>query len=248
MINRLFALLLVLVTVLSIAPSVFAEETHLSEKPELLEDGTVLTEDFLSEEVVLNADAGITEDVLEETPDLPGTNTASELESLAPSSDDTVLEEAEKSEPNEPVRALQNGWVRDGDYWCYYNNGLLYRNGRYIIDGDYYAFDKDGHMVTGWYKQTAGDYETFWYYFDSNGKGYNGWLELGKNKYYCKDSWAYSGTIFVIDGASYAFDDNCRMQTGWYKYRFINGNYQWCYFDTDGKGHNGWVKDSKNWY
>ncbi|MDO5138149.1 MAG: hypothetical protein Q4D71_06760, partial [Oscillospiraceae bacterium] len=76
----------------------------------------------------------------------------------------------------------------------------------------------------------------------------NGWMKQGSYWYYCKDGWAYSGTTFVIDGATYAFDDNCRMQTGWYKYRFINGNYQWCYFDSNGKGHNGWVKDSKYWY
>ena len=38
------------------------------------------------------------------------------------------------------------------------------KDGVYSIDGNYYAFNAEGYMITGW--REIGEY---WYYFDGNG-------------------------------------------------------------------------------
>ena len=50
-------------------------------------------------------------------------------------------------------------------------------------DKNYYIFDKDGVMVTGWYAVKDSDGAT-WYYADANGLAHTGWLNDGGNYYY----------------------------------------------------------------
>ena len=156
------------------------------------------------------------------------------------------------------------GWADDGQYKCYCRNGRAYSNGVYSIDDVRYAFDSDGHIVTGWYSETDWYYDendqrieyTQWYYFDSDGKGHNGWVKDGKYWCYCANGRTYTNETRWIDGAEYAFDSNAHMVTGWYSETgwYYDENDQrvdytdWYYFDSDGKGHNGWLKENGNWY
>lgn len=70
---------------------------------------------------------------------------------------------------------VANGWKKENGIWRYYQNGK-----KVVLDWiqttnnagrkDWYYFDEDGNMLTGWLKytdkhgETAG--KTFWYYFD----------------------------------------------------------------------------------
>ena len=57
------------------------------------------------------------------------------------------------------------GWKQDEKGWWYKDSETTYKkDGVYSIDGNYYAFNAEGYMITGW--QEIGEY---WYYFDGNG-------------------------------------------------------------------------------
>ena len=99
-------------------------------------------------------------------------------------------------------------------------------------------------MITGWYKEDR------WWYFDADGKGHNGWVKDSKNWYYCDNGETYVNGVYRIKDVAYAFDSAGRMKTGWFQdpNRYHNNEPIWCYFDADGKGHNGLAKDSKHTY
>lgn len=76
-----------------------------------------------------------------------------------------------------------NKWVKDKNGKKFINeDGKEYKNQTVKIDGDYYKFDKNGYMVTGWSK---GKNETK--YFLESGKMATGWQYISKYKYYFDD-------------------------------------------------------------
>ena len=98
-------------------------------------------------------------------------------------------------------------------------------NVRYGQSYDWYYYDEDGNLCTGW--KNIGNK---WYYFDSNGK-------------------MYSTRNAEIDGNTYSFGNNGEMQTGWYKtslwqysgsngvmykQRWLLSDGKWYYFDYYG--------------
>ena len=99
---------------------------------------------------------------------------------------------------------MKTGWVQDGGNWYY--------------------FDDDGIMQTGWVTGIPG-FEGKWFYFADNGiMQTNCFVQDGENWYYLND-----------DGT---------MRTGWLQYE---GN--WYYFGDDGIMQTSrWVQDEENWY
>ena len=52
---------------------------------------------------------------------------------------------------------VQEGWVQSGSRWWYrHSDGGYTRNGWEMIKGQWYFFDKDGWMVTGWRPEETG--------------------------------------------------------------------------------------------
>ncbi|MDO5137257.1 MAG: hypothetical protein Q4D71_02255, partial [Oscillospiraceae bacterium] len=142
-----------------------------------------------------------------------------------------------------------NGWLKDGDKWCYCRNGYAYRNGSYDINGVVYRFDSSCHMVTGWYKQVWTDSSSVehveWYYLDADGKGHNGWVKDGNYWCYCENGYLYKDDYRYINGYNYAFDSNGHMITGWY---YVSYNDEWMYFGSSGKAYTGIASDSNHKY
>ena len=90
-----------------------------------------------------------------------------------------------------PVETL--GWKQDEKGWWYKDSETTYKkDGVYNIDGNYYAFNAEGYMITGW--QEIGEY---WYYFDGNGH-------------------MLIDVCTVIDGSYCYFDQNGRWDEEYY--------------------------------
>lgn len=103
-------------------------------------------------------------------------------------------------------------WTQNANGYYYYQNNQLITN--QIVDGEYYV-DSTGRMVSDTWIQVNDNGTTSYYYFQSDGK-------------MAKDKWV------TIDGKSYHFDDNGKMQTGW-----ILDNMYFCHYDN-GQMLTGW--------
>ena len=158
---------------------------------------------------------------------------------------------------------MKKGWYEESGKKYYFNEYGAAVVGQTIeIDGKEYKFDKDGvlikNIITGWYH----DDNYNWYYYNEDGKLHKGWLILPEGKYYLgldgimKKGWyeesgkkyyfnkygaAVAGQTIEIDGKEYKFDKDGvlikNIITGWYH----DDNYNWYYYNEDGKLHKGWL-------
>ena len=85
--------------------------------------------------------------------------------------------------------------------------------GWHTIDNESYFFDGKGHLQTEKW-QLSDDY---WYYLHKDGKmAKAGWLQLGDDWYYLNPSGSRENDkLSQINGKTYLFDENGKMQTGW---------------------------------
>ena len=114
---------------------------------------------------------------------------------------------------NRAGEKVANAWEYSGDNRFYLDDAGNMATDSLIEDNDdYYYVDANGAMVRNrWVaidNEEAGEEnqpDVWWYYFQANGKAY-------KNTH-------ASGTIFkkVINGKTYAFDEDGKMQYGWVK-------------------------------
>lgn len=116
-------------------------------------------------------------------------------------------------------------------YWQKKNNAQLYKlasserseydseylvSGRYLINGDYYTFNKSGERLTGW--QSFGGEWT--YHDESSGRAVRGWFSKASKKYYFDPASSIMTTGWkTIDHQRYYFDQSGAMVTGWQKIR-----------------------------
>ena len=131
----------------------------------------------------------------------PGVALAFEVDAATPSSVPTLSIKV----PAKTRRATRNGWVKKGEDWCYYTNGVAakgwkkiggkwyyfdpdsknaYSDGEYEINGKYYGFDSSCAMITGWGKWvTENDDGTTWIdwtWSDASGAQVSGWKYINK--------------------------------------------------------------------
>jgi len=177
-----------------------------------------------------------------------------------------------------PVFAQTKGWVKEDGKWkyCYLDNhdDAFVTGSFWRIDDDWYYFDNNAYMVTGW-KKVNGN----WYYFASNGKMQTGWIEVKGKTYFISsnsDGSPYHGGGIMqtgwqyIDGVWYYFNSKGALQPDneisgkWKKngsrWQFIHSdgsytkkgwekiNNKWYIFDESGFMLTGWHKFNKKWY
>ena len=109
--------------------------------------------------------------------------------------------------------AMQKGWIQLDNTWYYMDedDGYLYYDCWYTLNGSTYRFNANGDMQVGWYKHYWNDNEDFdWYYYGANGEEHHGWLTLGSKKYYMDPSTGemYHSRTATIDGLSYTFNED----------------------------------------
>ena len=115
-------------------------------------------------------------------------------------------------------------WKKDGGKWFHLDEDGEMETSAWV---DEYYVGEDGHMLTNeWVKTTAEDEEDdpdedgdSWYYFDSKGKRVE-----GKDK--------------KINGKTYFFDTDGKMQYGWYE---KDGSVYYLGEEDDGSRKSGWL-------
>ena len=103
--------------------------------------------------------------------------------------------------------------------------------------GDWYYYDKNGKLVTGWFKDGGSE----WYYADEDGKLVRGWFNDGGDDWYYSDNDGKLHTGWLISplgakGKMFYFDLMGVMQTGWY----VDGNNRF-YLGADGTMLSAWL-------
>lgn len=156
-------------------------------------------------------------------------------------------EDVETDEPDEPDESESGEtsrigrWIKSGARWWYRFEDNTYPSSTIMeIDGALYAFDAQGWMVTGWYKDS-----TNWYYFDKSGAMQTGWIFDQGIWYYLNpsDGIMIADSMEAINGETYRFNKSGAMLTGWYK----DGT-NWYYFENSGAMHEGWILYKGIWY
>lgn len=157
---------------------------------------------------------------------------------------------------------IKNQWFMQRDDWYYAKeDGSLYTDGIYEINGKKYYFYGNGRMGTGLISHYSGGSNTL-YIADDSGVLYSaGWVEMGSDWYYIKSDgtgarsqWIsdyyyvdHNGAMVtgsqLIDGVYYYFDNSgCLVysaSSGTAGWQFNNG--YWYYFNEDGTPADGWV-------
>lgn len=164
-------------------------------------------------------------------------------------------------------KVITDTWKKIDNKWYYFDTEGAMLTG-WILDDMYYS-GADGVMRTGWQKllppnsssddrvtpgsDSADDDGKKWYYFASNGKKFV--PELNTSDYEEKK----------LDGATYCFDSEGAMQTGWKNIKSGSDSStaaisDYKYFGSDGKAKVGWLSleppealasqydDSVQWY
>ena len=104
-------------------------------------------------------------------------------------------------------------------------NDNAMRTGTFSIDGDYYHFDEDGKMLTGWYEED----DILYYFSEETGKRVKGFQIIdGKTYFFSRinDNAMRMGT-FSIDGDYYHFNEDGTMYIG-----ILEENKNKYYYDT----------------
>ena len=148
---------------------------------------------------------------------------------------------------------IGEGWQKINNKWYYFNElsgvNRLITDGVYKIDDEYYCFDKNGVMKTGWVLIDNGTSQR-WFYCKSNGAAVSGFYEIG-GKTYLFGGYSYGAPAMVTGHYSknnehYFFKPSGEMFTGWK--RDEDRPDEWNYFGADGIAASGWTKIDGKWY
>lgn len=144
---------------------------------------------------------------------------------------------AQKIERAEQVD--NHGWHEEGGRWYYVENGKRVLRSWKKIEGCWYYFDSEGYRYEdGSYQLKIGidgEEDTNWYCFDPNGRMVTGWyrpLSFSDRYYYQEDGRAAKG-MQQVDGAAYYFGSRGEMQRD-FIFRNVEGTCEY-YFGADGK-------------
>ena len=103
--------------------------------------------------------------------------------------------------------AMATGWAYVGGAWYYLNASGVMATGWAQVDGTWYYLTPSGAMATGW-AQMGGA----WYYLTPSGAMAIGWVHDGGSWYYLDASGAMVTGTHRVDGTTYTFGPDGRMQ------------------------------------
>lgn len=152
----------------------------------------------------------------------------------------------------EDEKLVKNRWIQDADgSWMYINgSGVRVEKTSASVQGSYYVFDENGHMMTGGWaglekdrKDESQPVQYTWYYAEADGKLYvDGWYEVeGKKLYFDKVGRATTSGVVTVDGNKYYIDaERGRLgdTPGWFSVDITNSSgtttTNWYYAKADG--------------
>ena len=167
-----------------------------------------------------------------------------------------------------PVYAASYGWVTEGDAKVYYDEDgylttdawrkrgedwfYLGEDGQIVKSKkiDEYYVDDEGKMVTNAWVELKNEEDpdspetpdTFWYYFEKDGKSaVSKWVKFDSKWYYFDESGHMATGKTEIDGATYYLgtEKDGFMRTGWIRLEENShapgASESWYYFNSDGK-------------
>ena len=130
-------------------------------------------------------------------------------------------------------------------------------NGKQVIDGHEYQFQKSGVLLTGWNQTKTSYYSEFGeklnglqtidekqYLFDKDGNIVSGWQTVDGKKLYFKKDGSLATAKTEIDGKTYNFSSDGSLQSGW-----VKKDGEKYYYDKYGFMTKGWKTiDGKKYY
>lgn len=153
--------------------------------------------------------------------------------------DNRLYEFANSGEYIQELEAL-SGWVyRDGNWYFYDYSYRMVKDCVLHVSGGVFAFDENGIMQTGWYKNC---------YYLEDGRAANGGMQVDGVWRYFKDGVICRG-IFTpnayVNGQAYCCSTNGIWQKNWIFDQDLN---RWTYINDDGTAYNGWIFLDGYWY
>lgn len=108
--------------------------------------------------------------------------------------------------------SASSGWIKDGTRWRYrYANNTYARGSMDRIDNEWYYFDNNGFMTTGWVY-----YNSNWYLFGVDGKMRTGWNMVNNKWYYMNGGGIMQTGYVTVEGITYYCDQSgARVQGGY---------------------------------
>ncbi len=157
----------------------------------------------------------------------------------------------------------QNGWLKDGGKWYFYENGTMVKNAWRKDSKGWVYLGANGAMLTNaWAKDSKG-----WCYLGTDGyavtncwkKDSKGWIWLDANGSMTKSKWVKDGgKWYYLDANGYMVANKWMKDSKGWVYlggdgamltnKWTTDSKGWCYVGKDGYAvTNCWKKDSKGW-
>lgn len=163
--------------------------------------------------------------------------------------EESVPGEEDSEETAVAVEMAEDGWAQDGDNWYYYENGEK------VTDSERAIYDADGNEKTYRFDENGNRLTNAWHdkcYYGEDGAKVSGIAEIDGEGYYfdyyglATDRGESVWNSEKGEYASYYFDSNGHMVTGWYQRE--NSDELYCY-NLDGSCVEGIQKiDGKTYY
>ena len=136
---------------------------------------------------------------------------------------------------------MKTGFFRDANGGLYYSDGsgaMVGNPGWNLLGGKWYWMNSNGSIYSGWLNCPSG-----WYYLNADGSMATGWVQVGNTWYYMNESGAMQTGWLNRGGTWYYLTGSGAMATGWY---MVGGT--WYYSNNAGTMQTGWVKVGNTWY
>ena len=152
-----------------------------------------------------------------------------------------------------PVEAASGKWEQDGHGWWYQNpDGSYPCNTWKEIDGEWYHFNENGYMQTGWLQDwipvdfQEGWYTLDYYYLNPSGAMATGWVFDGGNWYYMQPDGLMAEGWIEFDGKKYflRYESGEMVTNEWLGSSYVDASGA-LVANTDSTG---WKQDSIGWW